>query len=37
MPADQAVLDTIAESPRSYYVNVHTSMNMPGEVRGQLK
>ena len=37
VPADQAVLDAIAESPRAYYINVHTSMNMPGEVRGQLK
>ena len=37
VPADQAVLDAIAASPRAYYINVHTSMNMPGEVRGQLK
>ena len=37
VPADQAVLDAIAEDPGAYYVNVHTSMNMPGEVRGQLK
>ncbi len=37
VPADQAVLDAIAEDPGAYYVNVHTSMNQPGEVRGQLK
>jgi CHRD domain len=37
VPADQAVLDAIAEDPSAYYVNVHTTMNMPGEVRGQLK
>jgi len=37
VPADQAVLDAIEEDPSAYYVNVHTSMNQPGEVRGQLK
>jgi hypothetical protein len=29
--------DAIEQDPGAYYVNVHTSMNMPGEIRGQLK
>ena len=37
VPAEQEVLDAIAENPKDYYINVHTSRNMPGEVRGQLK
>lgn len=37
VPADQAVLDGIAEDPGDYYINVHTPMNGPGEIRGQLK
>jgi hypothetical protein len=35
--ASPAVLAQIEESPKSYYVNVHTSTNQPGEIRGQLK
>ena len=31
------VLAGIESDPKSYYVNVHTATNMPGEVRGQLK
>jgi hypothetical protein len=37
VPADQEVLDAIAEDPGAYYVNVHNSMNPGGEIRGQLK
>ena len=35
--ADAALLADIEANPKNYYVNVHTPMNMPGEVRGQLK
>lgn len=35
--ADAALLDAIASSPRSYYVNVHTQTFPGGEIRGQLK
>jgi hypothetical protein len=35
--ADPALLSAIEADPGAYYVNVHTSMNPPGEVRGQLK
>jgi hypothetical protein len=35
--ADPALLAAIEADPSAYYVNVHTSMNPPGEVRGQLK
>ena len=31
------LLAEIAASPSRYYINVHTSMNQPGEVRGQLR
>jgi hypothetical protein len=37
VPADQVVLDGIAEDPGDYYINVHTPQNQPGEIRGQLK
>jgi hypothetical protein len=32
-----AELAAITADPRSYYVNVHTPDNQPGEIRGQLK
>ena len=35
--ADPALLAAIEGDPGAYYVNVHTSMNTSGEVRGQLK
>jgi hypothetical protein len=35
--ANPALLAAIEADPNSYYINVHTSMNPPGEVRGQLK
>ncbi len=35
--ADPALLAAIEGDPGAYYVNVHTSMNLSGEVRGQLK
>ena len=35
--ADPALLADIDANGMDYYVNVHTPMNMPGEVRGQLR
>ena len=35
--ADPMLLAAIEASPRDYYVNVHTTNNPPGEIRGQLK
>ena len=35
--ADPVLLAAIEDSPENYYVNVHTSTNLPGEIRGQLK
>ena len=35
--ADPALLAAIEADPSAYYINVHTEMNRPGEVRGQLK
>ncbi|KRC58381.1 hypothetical protein ASE14_17390 [Agromyces sp. Root81] len=37
VPGDPAVLAAIEADPSNYYINVHTPMNQPGEVRGQLK
>ncbi|WP_306893262.1 CHRD domain-containing protein [Agromyces albus] len=34
---DADLLAAIEEDPRAYYVNVHTTTNSPGEIRGQLK
>ena len=34
---DETLLAAIEADPGAYYINVHTSMNLPGEVRGQLK
>lgn len=34
---DADLLAAIEEDPRAYYVNVHTTTNQPGEIRGQLK
>jgi hypothetical protein len=33
---EQALLHAIVKDPAAYYVNVHTSVNQPGAVRGQL-
>jgi hypothetical protein len=35
--ADPVLLAGIEADPSAYYVNVHTDLNRPGEVRGQLK
>jgi hypothetical protein len=35
--ADPGLLAAIGANPKAYYINVHTSVNPPGEVRGQLK
>ena len=37
LDVNPAILAAIDANPKDYYINVHTSMNMPGEVRGQLK
>ncbi|WP_241843243.1 CHRD domain-containing protein [Agromyces albus] len=34
---DASLLAAIEDDPRAYYVNVHTTTNQPGEIRGQLK
>ncbi|MGZ8268968.1 MAG: CHRD domain-containing protein, partial [Burkholderiales bacterium] len=36
LPVDKALADLIAATPGNYYVNVHTSNNKGGEIRGQL-
>jgi CHRD domain len=33
---EQGLLHAIVKDPAAYYVNVHTSVNQPGAVRGQL-
>lgn len=35
--ADPMLLAAIEADPSAYYVNVHTTNNPPGEIRGQLK
>jgi CHRD domain-containing protein len=35
-PADPAVVDAVAASPRDYYVNIHTADFPGGAIRGQL-
>lgn len=35
--ADPALLADIEADGKAYYVNVHTSLNAPGEIRGQLR
>ncbi|MEF3404229.1 CHRD domain-containing protein [Agromyces sp. CCNWLW203] len=37
VPGDPEVLAAIEADPSNYYINVHTTLNPPGEVRGQLK
>jgi hypothetical protein len=34
---DASLLAAIEDDPSAYYVNVHTTANQPGEIRGQLK
>jgi hypothetical protein len=36
-PADPAVVEAVAASPRDYYVNVHTADFPDGAIRGQLR
>ena len=33
---EQSLLHAVVKDPAAYYVNVHTSVNQPGAVRGQL-
>lgn len=35
--ASDSVLEALAANPKNYYINVHTSQNPAGEIRGQLK
>jgi hypothetical protein len=35
--ADAALLANIEANGKDYYVNVHTPLNQPGEIRGQLR
>ena len=37
MTGDPVVLAAIEANPTNCHINVHTTLNQPGEVRGQLK
>lgn len=35
--ADADIIKAIRQNPENYYVNLHTALNTPGELRGQLE